>query len=232
MSLLPSSKSLPGFEAVLADDNGLLAIGGDLSAERLLLAYRAGIFPWFDEGLPIMWHSPDPRMVLLPAELRVNRSLAKAMRKAPYTLTLDTAFPQVIEACAEISRPDQDGTWITEGMRDAYIELHRQGFAHSVEAWQDDVLVGGVYGVSLGAAFFGESMFATAPDASKIAFATLVHQLADWNFRLIDCQVHTDHLERFGATEWPREKFLHALENSLVTETRCGPWRFPHQTKK
>lgn len=210
----------------LADENGLLAVGGDLSAERLRLAYSQGIFPWYDDDLPIMWHSPDPRMVLIADELYVNRSLRKAIRRAPYRLSLDSAFEAVIEACAYTYRPGQGGTWITEDMKAAYIALHQQGHAHSVEAWLDDELVGGLYGVCLGAAFFGESMFARAPDASKIAFVSLVEQLQRWNIQLIDCQVHTEHLEHFGASEWPREKFLAALEHALGSKTRLGPWRF------
>ncbi len=210
----------------LADESGLLAVGGDLSAERLRLAYSMGIFPWFDEDLPIMWHSPDPRMVLLPEELRINRSLRKAIRRAPYRITLDTAFHDVISACASIYRPGQGGTWITEDMITAYDELHRQGYAHSVEAWRGQELVGGLYGVSLGSAFFGESMFAKAPDASKIAFASLVGQLRAWGVDLVDCQVHTEHLEHFGALEIPRHDFLARLQTSLKAPTRLGPWRF------
>lgn len=212
--------------ANLADESGLLAVGGDLSAERLKLAYGMGIFPWFDEDLPIMWHSPDPRMVLLPDDLRVNRSLRKAIKRGPYRITLDTAFHEVISACASIYRPGQGGTWITDDMIAAYDELHRQGFAHSVEAWRGDELVGGLYGVSLGSAFFGESMFAKAPDASKIAFATLVEQLKTWGVDLVDCQVHTEHLEHFGAQEIPRRDFLSRLQTSLEAPHRLGPWRF------
>lgn len=212
--------------AELADESGLLAVGGDLSAERLRLAYSMGIFPWYDEDLPIMWHSPDPRMVLMPDELYVNRSLRKAIRKAPYRITLDTAFDAVIRACADVFRPGQGGTWITDDMMDAYGELHRQGHAHSVEAWSGDELVGGLYGVALGSAYFGESMFALAPDASKIAFASLVEQLRTWNFDLIDCQVHTEHLEHFGAREIPRKDFLERLQVSLQRPTRIGPWCF------
>jgi leucyl/phenylalanyl-tRNA--protein transferase len=212
--------------ADLADESGLLAVGGDLSAERLKLAYSLGIFPWFDEDLPIMWHSPDPRMVLLPDDLRINRSLRKAIRRAPYRITLDTAFHGVISACASIYRPGQGGTWITDDMIAAYDELHRQGFAHSVEAWLGEELVGGLYGVSLGSAFFGESMFAKAPDASKIAFATLVEQLKAWGVDLVDCQVHTEHLENFGAQEIPRRDFLSRLQTSLKAPHRLGPWRF------
>lgn len=210
----------------LADDSGLLAVGGDLSAERLLLAYAHGIFPWYQEGLPILWHSPDPRMVLRAGDLHVGRSLAKAMRKQPYELRLDTAFAEVVEACAETPRPDQDGTWITEEMKAAYRELHRLGFAHSAEAWLGDRLVGGLYGVSLGAGFFGESMFAFERDASKIAFATLIRQLERWGITLIDCQVYTEHLARFGADLVAREQFLVMLEEALGHRTRRGQWSF------
>lgn len=209
----------------LADPNGLLAVGGDLRPERLLLAYSMGIFPWFSEGLPILWHSPDPRMVLTPAALHVPRSLRKAMRREPYEIRLDTAFEQVIAACAEVPRPGQDGTWITADMEAAYVDLHRRGLAHSAEAWQGERLVGGVYGVSLGGAFFGESMFARAPEASKIAFVVLVRQLAAWGIELIDCQVHTEHLARFGAEERPRAAFLRALDQALDRPTRRGRWR-------
>ena len=208
----------------LADDSGLLAVGGDLSTERLLLAYSHGIFPWYQQGLPILWHSPDPRMVLRAGDLHVGRSLDKAVRRRPYELRLDTAFAEVLEACAETARPDQDGTWITEDMKAAYRELHRLGFAHSAEAWLGDRLVGGLYGVSLGAGFFGESMFAFEPDASKIAFVTLVRQLAAWGIGLIDCQVYTEHLARFGADLVPRDEFLAMLEDALEHPTRRGPW--------
>jgi leucyl/phenylalanyl-tRNA---protein transferase len=208
-----------------AERSGLLAVGGDLRPKRLLLAYASGIFPWYSEGLPILWHSPDPRMVLRAHEIHVGRSLAKDIRRGAYEIRLDTAFREVIEACAATPRPDQDGTWITSEMLEAYVELHRLGFAHSAEAFHDGALVGGLYGVSLGAAFFGESMFAHAPDASKIAFATLVRQLERWGITLVDCQVKTAHLTRFGATEWPRARFLEALEAALEVPTRKGPWR-------
>src|SRR5262245_23134243 len=210
----------------LADD-GLVAVGGDLRPERLLLAYSQGIFPWYSEGQPILWHSPDPRMVLLADDLHVPKSLSKSRRQGLFSITLDTQFAEVIDACAKAKRPGQRGTWITRGMKRAYLELHRQGYAHSVEAWRDGRLAGGLYGVSLGAVFFGESMFARAADASKLAFVTLVEQLGRWGVTLIDCQVHTEHLARFGATEWPRRDYLAALAKALVArETRRGPWRF------
>jgi leucyl/phenylalanyl-tRNA--protein transferase len=206
-------------------ENGLLAVGGDLSPERLVLAYSQGIFPWYQRG-PILWHSPDPRMVLLAEKLRVPRSLEKTIRKKPYVLTLDTAFPRVIGHCASVRRPGQRTTWITPAMKKAYVELHRRGLAHSVEAWQDGDLVGGLYGVSLGTAFFGESMFALAPDASKVAFVALVTQLRRWDISLVDCQVHTPHLARFGAEEWPRARYLTALRKALARPHRRGPWAF------
>ena len=210
----------------MAEESGLLAVGGDLRPERLLLAYSRGIFPWYAPGQPILWHSPDPRMVLKAEELRVPRSLAKTIRKGPFRLTLDTAFSRVIAGCGSVPRPGQPGTWITPAMKEAYVGLHRQGLAHSVEAWAEERLVGGLYGVSLGAVFFGESMFARAPDASKVAFVALVRQLARWGIGLVDCQVYTEHLARFGAVEWPRRRFLAALEGALARPTRPGPWRF------
>ncbi len=214
------------FPPVDGAEDGLLAVGGDLRPERLVLAYRSGIFPWYSAGQPILWHSPDPRMVLLAGDLRVSRSLRKTIKQGRYRITLDTAFRRVIEACARARRPGQRGTWITAEMKDAYTELHRRGLAHSVEAWREEKLVGGLYGVSLGAAFFGESMFAAAPDASKVAFVALVEQLARWGIALIDSQVHTDHLARFGASEWPRAAYLRALRKALARPTRDGPWAF------
>jgi leucyl/phenylalanyl-tRNA--protein transferase len=208
----------------LAED-GLLAVGGDLRPERLVLAYSMGIFPWYEEGQPILWHSPDPRMVLPVAALRVPRSVEKARRKGLYTITLDTEFDAVIRACATAPRQGQSGTWITPEMQKAYVELHRQGFAHSAEAWSEGRLVGGLYGVSLGDVFFGESMFAQAPDASKVAFVTLVRALAEWGLTLVDSQVYTDHLARFGAEEWPRSRYLAELALALEGPTRRGPWR-------
>jgi leucyl/phenylalanyl-tRNA--protein transferase len=207
-----------------AEPGGLLAVGGDLSPDRLLLAYSLGIFPWYDEKLPILWHSPDPRMVLLPHELHVPRSLAKTLRRATFDVTLDTCFARVIEACAATPRSRGEGTWITAEMRDAYVRLHDQGFAHSAEAWSEGELAGGVYGVALGACFFGESMFTQRSDASKVAFATLVCQLERWGFELIDCQMRTEHLARFGASDWPRARFLRHLHRALRRETRRGCW--------
>jgi leucyl/phenylalanyl-tRNA--protein transferase len=206
--------------------SGLLAVGGDLSCERLLLAYARGIFPWYEEGQPILWHSPDPRTVLVPEALRISRSLSRTLKRASYEVRLDTAFEQVVRACAEAPRPGQEGTWITRAMQRAYAELFHRGYAHSAEAWEGGRLVGGLYGVSLGGVFFGESMFASRPDASKVAFATLVAQLVRWRFDLVDCQMPTRHLERFGAEPWPRARFLAALARSLERPTRVGAWRF------
>jgi leucyl/phenylalanyl-tRNA--protein transferase len=217
----------------LAEPDGLLAVGGDLEPERLLLAYSMGIFPWYHEHSPILWHAPDPRAVLEPRALHVPRSLAKTMRKRPYELRLDTAFEEVMRACGETPRPGQHGTWITRAMLKAYATLHRQGVAHSAEAWQDERLVGGLYGVALGGCFFGESMFAHADDASKIAFVALVRQLERWGFTLIDCQQQTAHLERFGAVLWPRARFQEALAAALETPTGPGrgvEWRFDDGT--
>jgi leucyl/phenylalanyl-tRNA--protein transferase len=223
-------RAFPFPDPLESDGRGLLAYGGDLQAERLLAAYAQGVFPWYNDP-PILWFSPDPRMVLRPSALHVGRSLAKRERAAPFALRMDTAFSEVIQACSEAPRPDQDGTWISAEMIEAYIVLHELGFAHSVEAWDrgpdgDEKLVGGVYGVSLGRAFFGESMFAHKPDASKISFAAFVRQLEAWNFEFIDCQVETAHLSRFGAEEWSRLEFLDALESTLKFETRRGAWRF------
>jgi leucyl/phenylalanyl-tRNA--protein transferase len=203
---------------------GPIAVGGDLRPERLLLAYSMGIFPW--QGEPLHWHSPDPRMVLLADELRVSRSLSRRLRRGDLRLTLDTAFEEVMVACATVPRPGQDGTWITAGMVESYTELHARGVAHSAETWRGDRLVGGLYGLSLGAAFFGESMFAREADASKVAFVALVRQLAAWGIPLVDCQVYTEHLARFGAREWPRRDFLAALHAALDRPTRLGPWTF------
>jgi len=207
-----------------ADPDGLLAVGGDLAPERLLLAYSMGIFPWYDAGQPILWHSPDPRLVLVPSELVVSRSLRRLLARAPFEVTFDTAFSEVIRACGSIPRKHQAGTWITPEMIEAYERLHAQGFAHSVETWQDGTLAGGLYGVSLGGCFFGESMFTRRTDASKAALVALCRQLDDWDFDFIDCQVHTDHLARFGASAWRRDRFLAALERSIARTTRRGRW--------
>lgn len=208
----------------LADDDGLLAVGGDLSPERLLLAYAHGIFPWSSEGEPILWWCPSPRMVLFPAELEVNRSLVKALRRAPYRLSADTAFEAVMRACAATPRPGQEGTWITEPLIAGFCALHRRGLAHSVEAWEGEELVGGLYGLAIGRVFCGESMFARRPDASKIAFVRLCRRLQEWGFELIDCQMATAHLARFGAREIDLDDYLDRLRASILAPWRIGPW--------
>ncbi len=213
------------FPPVHLAEDGLLALGGDLRPERLLLGYTQGIFPWYAENLPILWHSPDPRMVMTTRDLVVQRSLRKAIKRRPYELTLDTAFRDVLRGCADVPRPGQNGTWLIPEMVEAYSKLFELGFAHSIEAWRDGELVGGLYGVSLGAAFFGESMFARAPDASKIAFVASVRQLDAWGIHLIDCQVHTEHLARFGAYEVPRADYLAMLARALDEPTRRGRWK-------
>lgn len=209
-----------------ADPSGLLAVGGDLGVERLLLAYAMGIFPWYSDDSPILWFSPDPRAVMMPDGVVVHRSLARRIRSGRYTVTLDRAFPDVIRGCAASPREGQNGTWITDEMVAAYIRLHELGFAHSCETWEDGRLAGGLYGVSLGAAFFGESMFSRSSDASKVALVHLAAQLRQWDFGLIDCQVLNDHMVSLGAGDWPREHFLSVLTQCLQQPTRQGPWSF------
>jgi len=203
-----------------------LAVGGDLSRERLLLAYRMGIFPWYSRYEPILWWSPDPRLVLYPGELRTSKSLQKTIKKGLFRVTMDQAFEAVINACAQSRTSADEGTWIVEEMIDAYCNLHESGFAHSVEAWREDKLVGGLYGVSLGRCFFGESMFTHISNASKVAFVTLVKHLQALNFNLIDCQVTTPHLLKFGAHEIPRARYLNELDKSLKPSTLKGQWSF------
>jgi len=199
----------------LAIQEGLLAVGGDLSVERLILAYRSGIFPWYSKGEPILWWSPDPRLVLYPSELRISKSLQKVIKRRLFQITVNKAFDAVIQGCADVKRSYGEGTWITDEMKSAYCRLHRYGYAHSIEAWQENELVGGLYGVALGHAFFGESMFSRVSNASKVAFVTFVEILKELKFDLIDCQVKTDHLIRFGAREIPRKKFLEQLEKAI-----------------
>jgi leucyl/phenylalanyl-tRNA--protein transferase len=214
----------PPVEYALREPDGLLAIGGDLSPARLLRAYRQGIFPWYSAGQPILWWSPDPRAVLFPSEVHVSRSLHKTLRKARFQVSLDRAFARVIDACAG-PRAGADGTWITGEMQAAYGELHRLGHAHSVEAWHGEHLVGGLYGLAIGRAFFGESMFSLAADASKVAFIHLVRQLQEWGFALIDCQVQTRHLARFGARPIPRAEFLSLLARAGTEPGQPAPWQ-------
>lgn len=210
----------------LARKEGLLAVGGDLSQERLLLAYRMGIFPWYSENEPIMWWSPDPRLVLYPSEFRISRSLKKTVRKQVFDMTVDAAFESVINACASSRTQADEGTWIVAEMIDAYCRLHESGLAHSVEVWQDGELAGGLYGVSLGKCFFGESMFTYITDASKVALVALVKHLRALEFDLIDCQVSTPHLLNFGAREIPRTRFLRELAQALKAPTLKGKWSF------
>lgn len=208
----------------LAEPDGLLAVGGDLAPERLLAAYGLGIFPWYERP-PILWFSPDPRMVLRPGELHVPRRLRRLLRARPFELSLDRAFGEVIRACATVPRREGRGTWITPEMIDAYERLHELGFAHSVEVWCAGELVGGLYGVALGGAFCAESMFRRRSEASKVALVTLVEQLARWGFELFDAQLPVAHLERWGASAWPRERFLAALAAARERPTRRGRWK-------
>lgn len=209
----------------LAEPDGLLAIGGDLKPERLLAAYVNGIFPWFSEGNPILWWSPDPRTVLMLNEFKVSKSLLQSIKKNSYEIKFDTNFSEVIKQCAIVERKHEDGTWITKKMIKAYTELHKLGFAHSVETYFEGKLVGGLYGISLGKAFFGESMFHLKTDASKAAIYYLVEKLKTWNFNFIDAQVRTEHLISLGAKEILREIYLELLENSMKVETKIGSWK-------
>lgn len=226
--LSPSQARFPPADQALRDPNGLLAIGGDLGTTRLLNAYSQGIFPWFDDDRgPILWWSPDPRAVLFPSELRVTRRLERTLRSGVFSVRLDTAFGRVVNGCAA-PRSYASGTWITARMKRAYQRLHRAGYAHSCEVWEGDTLVGGLYGVSLGAMFFGESMFFTRRDASKVALVSLVRQLGEWGFRLLDCQVMNPHLASLGAREISRGEFLGYLAANAERPTRRGPWTLVH----
>ncbi|HTP94813.1 MAG TPA: leucyl/phenylalanyl-tRNA--protein transferase [Burkholderiales bacterium] len=217
--------AFPPVERALNEPNGLLAAGGDLSVERLLAAYRRGIFPWFSHGEPILWWSPDPRMVLVPREIKVARSLAKVLRNRDYEVRCDSAFREVMQACAA-PRPKQRGTWITRPMIAAYTRLAQFGFAHSVETWIDGRLAGGLYGVAIGRMFYGESMFTRVSNASKIAFVHLARQLGRWEFGLIDCQMKTAHLASLGAREIARKAFTARLAELVNYPDTPGPWRF------
>ena len=223
--LLSSELTFP--QPHLATPEGLLAVGGDLGQERLLLAYQNGIFPWYSDGEPILWWSPDPRLVLYPAEIHISRRLNRIIRQKPFEITFDQAFKSVISACAHIRMKNGEGTWIVDEMIRAYCRLHMTGYAHSVEAWQNGRLAGGLYGVSLGRTFFGESMFTRVSNASSVAFVTLVKYLHSMSFKLIDCQVTTAHLMRFGAREINREQFLAELYRSLDNSTLKGHWSLP-----
>jgi leucyl/phenylalanyl-tRNA--protein transferase len=222
---LTDDTAFPPVETALRSPNGLLAAGGDLSVPRLLAAYRHGIFPWFNAGEPILWWSPDPRMVLVPGEERVTRSLAKRIRNAGFDVRVDTAFAEVMRACAE-PREGAGGTWISPAMVAAYSRLFDAGYAHSVETWRDGALVGGLYGVAIGRMFYGESMFSRAADASKVALVRLARQLQQWEFGLIDCQMETSHLASLGARTLPRAEFTARLAELVNLPHHPGPWRF------
>ncbi|MBK8064007.1 MAG: leucyl/phenylalanyl-tRNA--protein transferase [Betaproteobacteria bacterium] len=213
----------PPVERALRHPNGLLAAGADLSADRILAAYRRGIFPWYSEGEPVLWWSPDPRMVLVPAELKISRSLARSLRNRGYALRIDTAFEAVLEGCAA-PRRDAAGTWLSPEMRAAYLRLHRLGHAHSFETWRGGELVGGLYGLAIGRMFYGESMFTRATDASKAALAGLARELVLRGFPLIDCQMNTAHLASLGAREMPRADFLRSLGGLVNYAQPPGPW--------
>lgn len=214
----------PDVSLALKEPDGLLAVGGDLSEQRLLAAYQQGIFPWYSKEQPILWWSPDPRMILNPAELKISRSLRKTIKKETFTISFDQAFEQVIDECSAPREYTAD-TWITDEMKQAYINLHNAGHAHSVECWQGNTLVGGLYGLSIGKVFFGESMFSRVTDASKVAFVCLVKHLKLWQYQLIDCQVYTGHLESLGATSIPRSEFVQQIAKfcSDITEHQWAP---------
>lgn len=212
-----------------ADDHGLVAVGGSYHPRMLIAAYASGIFPWPSRGLPHAWFSPNPRLILQPEDLHVSRRLLKTIRKGRFHTTWDSCFERVIRRCAAAERPEQGGTWISDELIAGFLELHRLGFAHSVETWCGDRLAGGLYGLSLGAMFCGESMFHRERDASKVAFVALVERLRRWDFRFVDCQIHTSHLESFGAREWSRDRFLEELTAALGEPTRRGRWTLRDQ---
>lgn len=216
--ILKNNDTFPALARALTQPNGLLAAGGDLSASRLLEAYRNGIFPWFNPSDPILWWSPDPRMVLFPTEFRLSTSLRKTLKRGDFEVRSNHAFEQVVRACAA-PRKGESGTWIVEEMVAAYCELHRLGHAHSVEVWMADELVGGLYGVAIGKMFYGESMFSRRTDGSKIAFAHMARQLERWGFGMVDCQMYTPHLASLGAREIPRAEFVARLQDLI----NCKP---------
>lgn len=218
VAAIEANCDFPPLNQALTEPSGLIAIGGDLSPSRILQAYRQGIFPWFSQGEPILWWSPDPRMVLFPHELNLSRSLKKVIKQQPFDIRINTAFEQVMTACANTPRPEQDGTWIMPEMIQAYTQLHDMGYAHSVEAWQDEQLVGGCYGLKIGRMFYGESMFHHVSNASKVAFAHMVNWLKEANVGMIDCQMNTPLLASFGAREIPRVVFIETLESLIVDD--------------
>jgi leucyl/phenylalanyl-tRNA--protein transferase len=221
---LRNSEFFPPLELALRDPNGLLCAGGDLTPQRLVTAYLNGIFPWYSRGEPILWWSPDPRMVLFPHNFRLSRSLKRTLRNGDHRVTLDTQFNAVIQHCAQIRRKDEAGTWITPEIQCAYSRLHLLGYAHSVETWVEGNLVGGLYGIAIGRMFYGESMFSHTSDASKIALAHLVHFLTEKGFGMIDCQMNTSHLASLGAGEIPRQEFIARLQQLTSIPPLCGLW--------
>jgi leucyl/phenylalanyl-tRNA--protein transferase len=218
------NQAFPKLDQALEDPNGLIAVGGCLSPQRILNAYRHGIFPWFNPGEPILWWSPDPRLVLFPDKLKISRSLNKTLRKQLFEIRFDSAFLSVMQACAQ-PRPKQAGTWISHEMKLAYLQLHHMGIAHSVEAWQDHECVGGLYGIGIGRVFFGESMFQRKTDASKVVFVNLVRQLTHWGYRLIDCQVSSKHLVSLGAEEISRREFASLLDQYCEQQPEPQAWQ-------
>ncbi|STQ89956.1 leucyl/phenylalanyl-tRNA--protein transferase [Iodobacter fluviatilis] len=227
---LDNTLQFPALSLALREPNGLLAAGGDLSPRRVLAAYAEGIFPWFMPGEPILWWSPDPRMVLFPEELHIPKSLDKVLRNRPYDVRFDTAFDRVMQGCAA-PRDGEPATWISDEIRASYGALHRGGWAHSAECWMDGELAGGLYGIAIGKMFYGESMFARKPDASKIAFVHLVRYLHQQGFELIDCQMRTDHLARFGAREILRDEFIERLKRLTPKEHLAGPWTYQYRVE-
>ena len=219
-----ADQAFPSISTALTDPDGLLAVGGCLSTQRIINAYRQGIFPWYSDEDPILWWSPNPRLVVFPDQLHVSKSLQKTQRKQTFQLSFDTAFADVIQACS-MPRAQDSGTWLLPEMQAAYTRLHEEGHAHSMEAWFQGELVGGLYGIAIGQVFFGESMFHTKTDASKIAFVTLVQQLTEWGYQLIDCQVHTDHLASLGAEEMPRSDFAILLRKFLQNKPHATAWK-------
>jgi leucyl/phenylalanyl-tRNA--protein transferase len=222
---LKSDDPFPSVETALREPNGLLCAGMDLSPQRILDAYSQGIFPWFNPGEPVLWWSPDPRMVLVPTELKISRSLRQRIKRGGYEIRVDTCFREVMMSCA-LPRDGQSGTWIGGAMLDAYTRLHETGYAHSVETWMDGELAGGLYGMAIGRMFYGESMFSRKPDASKLALAHLCRQLEAWNFGLIDCQMETEHLASMGARPIPRQEFIQELKRLIKLDQLPSPWRF------
>ncbi len=224
-------EQFPPVEQAEQEPDGLLAAGGDLSVPRLLSAYRSGIFPWYNEDQPILWWSPDPRTILYPEQLRISRSLRKSIRNCGFSLSINQAFPEVVTSCAD-PRPKQPDTWISRDMQQAYLELHRQGHAHSIEVWHQSELVGGLYGVSIGRVFFGESMFSRRDDASKIALVFLREKLISWGYQLIDCQVYSEHIISLGAEEIPRSTFCDLLTRWCNTEPHTNSWLLDSTTTR